>query len=43
MREQNGNPISEDVTMIRVVREGLALASVSAFVWMVYAATHLAT
>jgi hypothetical protein len=29
--------------MIRVVREGLALASVSAFVWMMCAAAHLAT
>jgi hypothetical protein len=28
--------------MIRAVREGLALVSVSAFVWMVYAVTHLA-
>jgi hypothetical protein len=27
--------------MIRVVREGLALVSVSAFVWMVYSVTHL--
>jgi hypothetical protein len=28
--------------MVRVVREGLALASVSAFVWMVCSMAHLA-
>ena len=28
--------------MIRLVREGLALASVSAFVWMMCSAAHLA-
>jgi hypothetical protein len=41
--EQNGNDLSEGVTtMIRLVREGMALASVSAFVWMMCTAAHLA-
>lgn len=28
--------------MAKMMREGLALASVGVFVWMVFAATHLA-